>query len=222
MTLLLISVFAVFSALVNAQDEAVPDLLCRRGLAGPFGLAAACCTARCGNCGGPGCGSRPGGGRECCGSVINTRNRPCDSVGPPCIIQSDPNCETGLRNRRLGLCCASECGQCGGVNGDGCEGRFNVPAGVSTAGRCCTAEIEIANRSCSDFPPPCTLAPRQPDPQCTQGIRNGNICCQRRCGTCGGRGCGQRPGGGNNCCLSRIQDPRRARSCALNEAPCLL
>eukprot|EP00747_Dinoflagellata_sp_TGD_P012376 gnl/TRDRNA2_/TRDRNA2_121616_c0_seq1.p1 gnl/TRDRNA2_/TRDRNA2_121616_c0~~gnl/TRDRNA2_/TRDRNA2_121616_c0_seq1.p1 ORF type:complete len:156 (+),score=24.16 gnl/TRDRNA2_/TRDRNA2_121616_c0_seq1:64-468(+) len=40
-----------------------------------------CCPASCGECGGPYCGSKPGGSDACCGSAI--RN-PCqDLTGPP-------------------------------------------------------------------------------------------------------------------------------------------
>lgn len=37
---------------------------CQNGVASPSGLA--CCAASCGTCGGPGCGSRPGGTDNCC------------------------------------------------------------------------------------------------------------------------------------------------------------
>ena len=36
------------------------------------------------------------------------------------------------------------------------------------------------------------------------GVQSGNICCASRCGTCGGKGCGARPGGPSNCCTSHI------------------
>ena len=141
---------------------------CQQGLAGPFGLVAACCPRGCGSCGGTGCGGRPGGPEVCCGGGIvgSPRfNRSCDTNPPPCIIQSDPQCLTGLRNDALGLCCARDCGgTCGETLGDGCERRVVEPVARPTdsASRCCTNEIRAANRPCSRFPPPCTLAATPP------------------------------------------------------------
>ncbi|CAN0494344.1 unnamed protein product, partial [Scytosiphon promiscuus] len=34
------------------------------------------------------------------------------------------------------------------------------------------------------------------------GVQNGDICCDPGCGTCGGGGCGRRPGGAVSWCLS--------------------
>lgn len=35
---------------------------------------------------------------------------------------------------------------------------------------------------------------------CQDGLRDGKYCCAMECGTCGGAGCGDRPGGSANCC----------------------
>lgn len=217
---LAVTIFA-FASPAHAQDDPNPDPSCTRGLAGPFGLVAACCSARCGSCGGGGCSRRPGGSQECCGGRINTRNRSCDVVGPPCIVQRDPGCSTGLANTAEGICCASECGVCGGAVGGGCEQRFNVPGGTMTDTRCCTDPIRNANRPCSDFPPPCSLPlVGTGDPQCTTGIRRGDVaCCASSCGTCGGRGCSRRPGGASNCCVSGVT--ASGRSCNETTAPCI-
>ena len=40
--------------------------------------------------------------------------------------------------------------------------------------------------------------------QCSNGlagVQNGDVCCDADCGTCGGRGCGGRTGGGVSWCL---------------------
>ena len=38
------------------------------------------------------------------------------------------------------------------------------------------------------------------------GVENpkGEACCAASCGTCGGSGCSQRPGGKSNCCVGHI------------------
>ena len=57
-----------------------------------------------------------------------------------------------------------------------------------------------------------------PDPLCQNGIRSGSSCCTRSCGTCGGSGCSQRPGGATNCCTSHIT--KKQNSCMVTSAPC--
>ena len=50
------------------------------------------------------------------------------------------------------------------------------------------------------------------------GIPNssGSLCCAKSCGTCGGSGCSNRPGGKTNCCAGEI-----TKTCGLNQkAPC--
>jgi|GEM_PF-724197 len=59
-----------------------------------------------------------------------------------------------------------------------------------------------------------------PDPMCLRGVRSGQSCCSNACGTCGGTGCSQRPGGAESCCSGRIQ--MAARSCASFPPPCVL
>ena len=46
---------------------------------------------------------------------------------------------------------------------------------------------------------------------CRSGVRGGRYCCGANCGQCGGRGCQNRPGGGNKCCTNQIR--RSARRC---------
>jgi len=40
---------------------------------------------------------------------------------------------------------------------------------------------------------------------CSTGIKKGRFCCRKSCGTCGGRGCQNRPGGERSCCLADIK-----------------
>jgi hypothetical protein len=40
---------------------------------------------------------------------------------------------------------------------------------------------------------------------CKTGLKKGRFCCGSSCGTCGGRGCQNRPGGERSCCLSDIK-----------------
>ncbi|MGM0557802.1 MAG: hypothetical protein ACQEVA_15565 [Myxococcota bacterium] len=58
------------------------------------------------------------------------------------------------------------------------------------------------------------------DSACSNGIENGLVCCASSCGTCGGSGCGGRPGGAESCCTSAVMES--ARSCPTHEAPCIL
>ena len=40
---------------------------------------------------------------------------------------------------------------------------------------------------------------------CSQGIALGDVCCASSCGTCGGSGCGDSPGGSSQCCTGGRQ-----------------
>lgn len=62
--------------------------------------------------------------------------------------------------------------------------------------------------------------PTDADPNCMLGIPNGNICCEMNCGSCGGSGCGMRPGGPDNCCVGRIRSANS--SCNDGPAPCVM
>lgn len=64
---------------------------------------------------------------------------------------------------------------------------------------------------------------------CSNGIEgvdnNGAACCSLSCGTCGGRGCGSRPGGSSECCRGRIKasgvycDDSGAAPCIIGSEP---
>ena len=58
---------------------------------------------------------------------------------------------------------------------------------------------------------------------CMHGISNGNdICCSSMCGTCGGTGCGSRPGGRDACCSGHIRDAAVACSDNGGTGPCVM
>ena len=65
---------------------------------------------------------------------------------------------------------------------------------------------------------------RRPDrPSCRRvGIpaHRHPVCCAAACGTCGGVGCAQRPGGGRNCCIGYIIAANK--SCNKHEPPCVI
>ena len=61
------------------------------------------------------------------------------------------------------------------------------------------------------------------DNQCATygGIQNGNVCCLACCGSCGGVGCGKRPGGTSNCCTKQIPENQICGTLG-RKAPCHL
>ena len=58
------------------------------------------------------------------------------------------------------------------------------------------------------------------DPLCTDGLRQGAICCAKQCGKCGGPGCNKLPGGSADCCAGTIQTANL--SCTDHAAPCMV
>lgn len=71
------------------------------------------------------------------------------------------------------------------------------------------------------IPVPVTPDPA-PDPTCSKGIlkSDGSVCCLASCGTCGGGGCGDLPGGHAGCCTSQIE--QSGVRCAAAPAPCIM
>jgi hypothetical protein len=68
----------------------------------------------------------------------------------------------------------------------------------------CTGCDAAAN--CGTTPSP-TASPTQEQAMwCQSGVmnKNGKTCCSASCGTCGGKGCGGRPGGASQCCVTKI------------------
>jgi hypothetical protein len=118
---------------------------------------------------------------------------------------ADPTCAAGIASGNV--CCKASCGTCGG---NGCSSRSGGSAG------CCGGTISTSARYCLDVGPPCIMA----DPQCRTGILSGNVCCAAGCGTCGGNGCGSRPGGAASCCGGTITTA--ALSCRTHMPPCIV
>ena len=74
--------------------------------------------------------------------------------------------------------------------------------------------------TCDAAPPPSPTPSSDPDPTCSLGLIKANICCPTTCGTCGGSGCGARPGGGSDCCGGQIV--ASGVSCDDGGAPCVI
>jgi hypothetical protein len=55
---------------------------------------------------------------------------------------------------------------------------------------------------------------------CQSGIQTDQACCSAACGTCGGAGCGDLPGGLGACCVESIYSA--GLSCNSNEPPCVI
>ena len=145
--------------------------------------------------------------------------------------ESDPTCANGIL--KGDICCHLDCGTCGGY---GCSMRFGGGS------NCCGGSIIESGISCNDQTASCivsndptsepTLNPTQDgatpsptltpesDPTCANGILKNDICCHSDCGSCGGSGCGTRPGGGSNCCGGPITES--GISCNDSVSPCLV
>ena len=76
--------FCVIPILDYIPDTLDNDKTCSFGIKNDKGNI--CCPAECGSCGGPGCGSRSGGGSKCCTSVIKESGISCSNSLAPCII----------------------------------------------------------------------------------------------------------------------------------------
>lgn len=92
------SVTATMSPTVTATSSVTPtptpsptgaDPACDFGIIGSSpNLGTVCCTTRCGTCGGPFCGTRPGGVSECCISRIIRTQPLCSNAVAPCVISA--------------------------------------------------------------------------------------------------------------------------------------
>jgi len=61
---------------------------------------------------------------------------------------------------------------------------------------------------------------QEPGDYCSTGVRGGRACCGPRCGTCGGAGCQNRPGGAA-CCSTQVQ-ARNRRCIGPRDANCMI
>ena len=84
----LLRAWAGEGALADAEvqqpvDPNAPDPECLRGIiAGDV-----CCAPGCGECGGPGCGGRPGGAESCCTRGVRESGRVCSEHPAPCRME---------------------------------------------------------------------------------------------------------------------------------------
>ncbi|CAM9635574.1 unnamed protein product [Pylaiella littoralis] len=210
--------------------------MCSNGIPGQQD-GSVCCAENCGTCGGAGCGTIPGTGGSafCCPTQILAAGVVCGEA--PCIIENftpapavvgggtlapfgNSTCTNSMVGYQNGaVCCAGNCGQCGG------EGCGSIP-GTAGSSDCCSSAIEVEGELCSlAGEPPCiidgyTPAPVVPDigtaapfapSMCSNGLagyQNNDICCLEACGICGGDGCGTIPGtgGSDSCCPSTIRE----------------
>ena len=133
----------------TTKEPTEPDLFCSNGLLSPSGDV--CCESQCGSCGGSGCSSREGGSEGCCEGTIENSGVFCDSNSAPCIMTTEittqqptpsPTDEDyeftctgdqGLLSSNGVVCCAMECGQCGG---SGCGSLF-----PGSSSKCCQGGI---------------------------------------------------------------------------------
>jgi hypothetical protein len=78
-------------ALAQLRAEAA-DPSCSKGILS----GSACCAKECGRCGGPSCGTLPGGSANCCtGSIVGHKDS-CDNYDPPCVFhKAKPPTECG-------------------------------------------------------------------------------------------------------------------------------
>ncbi|CAM9267001.1 unnamed protein product [Ascophyllum nodosum] len=236
-------------AFVGTAPPFAPSM-CSNGIAGVQN-GAACCTESCGQCGGVGCGSIPGtgGSSNCCSSTVLANNITCGEA--PCIISdftpapagnsgtlapyAPSSCTNGLAGYQdREVCCAENCGQCGGV---GCS----TLSGTGGSTFCCSTTIRANGTDCSiSQMAPCIIGDWVPTPSpqefvsaapvlpsnCSNGLpgyRDGNVCCKEACGLCGGVGCGEVNGtaGSSDCCPSSIQESGVFCEDGV-EAPCII
>jgi hypothetical protein len=64
---------------------------------------------------------------------------------------------------------------------------------------CCIGEIKKSEKTCQkEDDTACIMF-------CAGGVADGNVCCAKSCGTCGGHGCDLRKGGSAACCVGTIK-----------------
>lgn len=120
---------------------------------------------------------------------------PSQSAGPT-PAPPDRFCHGGIEGTStsgVDVCCAASCGRCGG------SGCYLLPGGSAS---CCSGTISTSGSVCDGFADVGCIMPAAG--WCEYGVLNGNVCCAGSCGTCGGGGCGNRPGGYSKCCGGAI------------------
>ena len=118
-----------------------PDNTCTHGILGTGSNSDVCCSDRCSQCGGIGCGTWPfGWSNGCCYSGVKATQKYCDETYPPCVIRTDKpeetskvedyfngtwtgTCENPSSTGSYETCCDKTCGVCGGT---GCRSKDNL------------------------------------------------------------------------------------------------
>ena len=71
------------------------------------------------------------------------------------VLSADPGCQSGILDSDSIVCCAHECGHCGGTS---CQ---NLPGGSHA---CCSRAIQADGNGCADHDAPCVMPPPSPTP----------------------------------------------------------
>lgn len=160
-------------------------------------------------------------------------------------------CTNGLPGvQSNSLCCEAQCGTCGGAgcatrpggeescctrrirdSGDLCSATSAAPCIIDDDNNVALGPNGFAwngggpCRHCNqDNLDKRATTPSTPPVLCSNGVpgvETDGICCEAQCGTCGGSGCDQRPGGKSGCCTGTIEDSDDYCS-DTNAAPCIV
>ena len=87
LVVLLASAAATLRSRQPEEEAAGADPTCSHGIVS----RRACCPLTCGRCGGPDCGTLPGGSASCCAGSIAKTNRSCGECDAPCMIPPSPS-----------------------------------------------------------------------------------------------------------------------------------
>ena len=97
---------ALLVALLALRAEAA-DPSCAKGILS----GSACCPKECGKCGGPSCGTLPGGSANCCTGAIVGHRDSCENYDPPCVFhKAAPATACGDYPAALATVCLSHSG----------------------------------------------------------------------------------------------------------------
>ncbi|KAJ9455754.1 Na-Ca exchanger/integrin-beta4 [Diplonema papillatum] len=190
----------------------------RSAACAPFGgiceddACEACCAATCTRCGGELC-ELEGTASECCPEAILASSPVCDdAASAPCVRVNKCEAQGGVCNdESCTACCDAGCEYCGGpmcvwdeLGRDKCCPETFANSCAAAGAPCVRSD---AAEKCAPFGGRCK------DEDCV-------VCCDARCGTCGGNLCDEDPLGAELCCPSAILRAG-AKPCTGNAAPCI-
>merc|ERR1719291_1073987 len=191
---------ACLMAFVFQTHAQVP--FCQEGIRKGQTCCAKTCGLGAGACGGnkDGCKDLPGGKDACCGPTIRKAGRVCASSTDTICIQAPPPTSptTSAPPPPAQLCCKAMIASC-----------LSCSAGQTVEEYC------VANPKTQGCPKPKPSPSPSPLGFCQEGIRKGQTCCAKTCGTgpgaCGGNkdGCKGLPGGEDACCGPTIRKAGR-------------